>query len=345
MKLALGAGPFTSEHVEVLREAERLGFDSAWGGETYGHDCFTPIGWLAAQTETIKLGTIVSIIDARAPTLTAMTAMTLDHLSGGRYTLGLGFSGPQVVEGWYGRPFPRPLARMREYIDIVRKVMARREAVTYDGEFYQLPYRGPGAQGQGKPLKSITHPLRPDQPIFLAAEGPKNVALTAELADGWSAFYLSPHSDAFYRRCLDEGFARRPGGRPAHFDVIGQVQIAIAPDVEEAADQVRPHIAFMVGGMGASNANFHRDALARIGFDEECARIARLWAEGDRAGAAAAVPTRMVECLALVGPPDKIRRDLDAWKETSITILQPMLMGASVDVSFVRLLADLVWNS
>lgn len=345
MKLGLNAGPFTPEHVHVVQEAERLGYDSVWGGENYGYDAFTPVAWFAAQTSTIGLGTIVSIMDARAPTLTAMTAITLDRLSNGRFTLGLGISGPQVVEGWYGRPFPRPLARTREYIDIVRKVMAREEPVSYEGEFYQLPYRGAGSSGTGKALKSIAHPLRPAQPVFLAAEGPKNVALAAEKADGWSAFYLSPHSDGYYRKCLDEGFARRPGGRPAGFEVIGQVQLAIDDDVERAADMVRPHIAFMVGGMGAAGANFHYEALARLGFEAECAKIAALWSAGDRSRAIASVPTRLVEAMAIVGPPAKIRRELEAWNASCVTILLPMVMGRPVDVEFVRLMAELTWNS
>lgn len=337
------AGPFTPEHVEVVREAERLGFDSIWGGETYGHDCFTPMGWLAAQTEKIRLATIVSIIDARTPAATAMAAMTLDQLSNGRYILGLGASGPQVVEGWFGRPFSKPLARTREYVEIIRKIMARREPVSYDGEFYQLPYRG--GSGLGKPLKTIIHPVRPDQPIFIAAEGPKNVALAAEIADGWTAFYLTPFSDPVYRKSLDEGFARRPGGRPENFEVVGQIQLALADDVEAAADLVRPHIAFMVGAMGAASTNFHYNALARIGFEAECAKIHALWATGDRKAAAAAVPTRMVEGVALVGSADKIRHDLAAWRETSITILLPMVTGRPVDKDTVRLLSDIVLNN
>jgi len=342
LKLALFAAPHTKEHVEIVREAERLGYDSIWGGENYGTDAFTPMGWWAAQTTPIKLCTIVAIVDARTPAATAMAAMTLDQLSGGRYTLGLGVSGPAVVEGFFGRPFSKPLSRTREYVEVIRRIMAREEPVSFAGDYYQLPYTGPNATGLGKPLKTILHPVRPQQPIFIAAEGPKNVAMTAEIADGWTAFYISPHSDSFYRARLEEGFAKRPGGRPADFEVVGQIHFAVGDDVETAADPVRQQIAFMVGGMGAPGTNFHYDAMARVGFEAECARIHKLWAEGDRKAAAAAVPLKMVESVALVGPFDKIRSDLADWRATCVTTLLPMVTGVPVDVAFVRRLADIV---
>jgi F420-dependent oxidoreductase-like protein len=345
MKLALFASPHTAEHREVVLEAERVGYDSIWGGENYGMDAFTPMGWWAANTTSIKLCTIVAVVDARTPAATAMAAMSLDHLSGGRYTLGLGVSGPAVVEGWYGRPFAKPIARTREYVEVVRKIMYRQEPVTYEGAFYQLPYDGPGATGLGKPLKSILHPFRENQPIFIAAEGPKNVALTGEVADGWTAFYISPQSDAYYRARLEEGFALRAGGRPDNFEVVGQIYFSVGDDIEAAADRVRSHIAFMTGGMGAPGTNFHYDAMARIGFEAECARIFELWSTGDRKGAAAAVPLKMVEAVALVGPFDKIRSDLADWRATCVTTLLPMVSGVEVDVPFVRRLAELVLDA
>src|SRR3954449_3149153 len=201
------AGPPPDAEAQIAA-AEDLGFDSMWTAEAYGSDCFTPLAWWGSRTSSMKLGTSVCQISGRTPATAAMTALTLDHLCGGRAILGLGASGPQVVEGWYGQPYPKPLARTREYVEIIRKVLARDEPVTYDGEFYQLPYQG-GA-GLGKPVKSITHPLRKDLTIYLAAEGPKNVSLAAEIADGWLAIYYSPRVDDFCRAALNEGFAR-PG--------------------------------------------------------------------------------------------------------------------------------------
>ncbi|HEU0103431.1 MAG TPA: LLM class F420-dependent oxidoreductase [Mycobacteriales bacterium] len=341
MKLGLyptGQGP---ADVAAVREAERLGFDSIWIAEAYGLDALTPMAWWAGQTTTIGLGTIVCVVDARTPAATAMAAMTLDHLSGGRFTLGLGVSGPVVVEGWYGRPFRKPLARTREYIEVVRSIQARDAKVAYDGEFFQLPFTGDGAMGLGAPLKSSHRPLRPHQPLFLAAEGPKAIALSAEVADGWTAFYVSPHSDAYYRERLEEGFARRPGGRPASFEVLAQVHVAIDDDVERAADHVRGNIALFVGGMGKPGANFHYDTLARIGFEAECAAISRLWAAGDRAGAAASIPLALVESIALVGPVAKIRDELPAWRASCISLMLPMVHTAPVDERLVGELAEL----
>lgn len=342
LKLALGAAPHTRERVPLIREAERLGVDSIWGGETYGHDAFTPMSWWAAQTETIKLGNVVSVVDARTPAATAMTAMTIDMLSGGRYTLGLGVSGPVVLEGWFGQPYAKPLARTREYIEVIRKIQARREPVVHDGRFYQLPYRGVDASGLGKPLKSILHPVREHQPIFIAAEGPRNVALAGEVADGWTAFFISPHSDSHFRACLQEGFARRPGGPPEDFEVIGQIHLSVNDDIERAADPVREKIAFMVAAMGAPGANVHYDALARIGFEAQCARIVELWERGEKGAAVASVPLALVESVALVGSWEKIRSDLLDWRATCMTMLLPTVQGAAIDIPFLRKLVDVV---
>src|SRR5689334_4032283 len=319
--------------IELAQTAERLGYDSVWTAEAYGSDVFTPLAWVGAHTKTIKLGTGIVQISARTPVATAMTAMTLDHLTGGRLLLGLGASGPQVVEGWYGQPYPKPLARTREYIEILRAVFERRAPVEYHGQHYRLPYDG--GSGLGKPLKSTVHPLRADLPVYLAAEGPKNVALAAEIADGWLPFLFSPRADAFYRAALEEGFAR-PGARRQRdsFEVAAFVPVVIHDDVEAAADRLRPMLALYVGGMGARQANFHRDVLARLGYEAECARIQDRYLAGDKAGAVAAVPTSMVQDVALVGPAAKIRDELPMWQDT---VIDTLLVNGPVDT--VRQLA------
>lgn len=305
----------------MLAEVEQLGFDSVWTAESYGSDALTPLAWWGSHTSTVRLGTNIIQLSARTPTATAMAAMTLDHLSGGRFILGVGASGPQVVEGWYGLPFPKPLARTREYIDIVRATIARERPVTFDGEHYQLPY--PGGTGLGKPLKPTVHPLRRDIPIFLAAEGPKNVALAAEIADGWLPFLFSPRADAYYRERLAEGFARRAPERSPreNFEVVAGALIAVDDDVERAADQIRPWVALYVGGMGAKDINFHADVVARLGYERECAQIQDLYLAGHKNDAIAAVTTAMVEDLALVGPWAKIKDELARWQDTVLTTL------------------------
>ncbi|MER6715279.1 MULTISPECIES: LLM class F420-dependent oxidoreductase [unclassified Streptomyces] len=305
----------------LVAEAERLGFDSLWTAEAYGSDAVAPLAWWGAKTTALRLGTGIMQTSARTPTATAMTALTLDHLTGGRFVLGLGASGPQVVEGWYGLPYPKPLARMREYIDVVRAVIAREQPVRYDGKHYQLPY--PGGTGLGKPLKSTLHPLRREIPIHLAAEGPKNVALAAEIADGWLPFLFSPRSNAYYKERLEEGFARRLDARSPKeaFEVIVSAPIAIDDDLERAMDKVRPLIALYVGGMGAKNANFHADVVARMGYEGDVAKIQELYLSGHKREAIAAVPAALIQDLALVGSKAKIRDDLAAWDESLATTM------------------------
>ncbi len=324
MKLGLmtgywGAGP-PEDMPETLRMAESLGYQSAWTAEAYGSDALTPLAWWGSSTTTMQLGTAIMQMSARTPAATAMAAMTMDHLTGGRFNLGLGVSGPQVVEGWYGMPYPKPLARTREYVSIVRSIIAREDRVTFDGEHYQLPVQD-GA-GLGKPLKSTIHPLRTDLPIYLAAEGPKNVALSAEISDGWLPFWFSPKSDQFYRNALAEGFARE-GSRHTldTFDIPCPVPIVINPDVEQAANVIRPMLALYVGGMGAKGANFHYEVLARIGYEAECATIQELYLDGRKGEAIAAVPLQMVEDVALVGPVEKVKDELAKWEETVVTEL------------------------
>ena len=251
-----------------------------------------------------------------------MAAMSLDHLSGGRFVLGVGASGPQVVEGWYGRPYSRPLARTREYVDIVRRVIDRAGPVAYDGEFYQLPYCGDGSTGLGKALKSTVHPLRRDIPIYLGAEGPKNVALAAEICDGWLAWLFSPRHDPMYRGFLAEGFGR-PGARrtPEDFEVVASTILVPGDDVEACADFVRPVISLYVGGMGAKGANFHRAVFDRMGYEAQCDTIQDLYLSGDKAAATAAVTTEMCEEIALIGPWAKIAEDVDPWRSSAVTTL------------------------
>src|SRR5437588_9992671 len=299
---------------EAIAEAERLGFDSIWTAEAYGSDCLTPLAWWGAGTQRIKLGTAIVQMSARQPAAAAMAAMTMDHLSGGRFILGLGVSGPQVVEGWYGQPFDKPLARMREYIGILRDIWARQGPVAAPGPHYPLPL--PGTE-LGKPLKSSIHPLRTDIPVYLAAEGPKNVAMAAELCDGWLALFLSPHHESFYREALAEGFAR-PGARQTaeSFQVAATVPLIVTDDIESAADALRPMYALYFGGMGARNANFHANVAIRMGYDAEVRKIQELYLSGNKADAAAAVPTKLLEQLTLIGPPDKIRHDLEPCRES-----------------------------
>jgi F420-dependent oxidoreductase-like protein len=308
--------------LEWVKEAERLGFDSIWSSETYGSDALTPLAWWGAHTEKVRLGTTIIQMSARRPTATAMAAMTMDHLSGGRFMLGLGVSGPQVVEGWYGEPFAKPLARTREYVSIVRDAIARHEPVVSGGRHYPLPLDGrEGSTGLGKPLKSILRPLRERIPTFIAAEGPKNIALAAEIGDGWLPLYYSPHYDAeLYRPCLEEGFARR-GGQPADFEIAPSVPFIVHDDVEQAADMLRPMYALYFGGMGAREMNFHHQVVVRMGYGAEAKRIQDLYLDGKKDEAAAAVPTKLVEELALIGPADKIRHDLDAWRESRVTTI------------------------
>jgi F420-dependent oxidoreductase-like protein len=340
MKLGLmtgywGAGP-PPEAADQIRAAEELGFDSVWTAEAYGSDALTPLAWWGSATSRVRLGTAIMQISARTPAATAMAAMTLDHLSNGRFVLGLGVSGPQVVEGWYGMPYLKPLARTREYVEVVRRIIAREAPIAYDGAHYPLPL--PGGSGLGKPLKSTIHPLRPDLPVFLAAEGPRNVALAAEIADGWIPFWFSPASDRFYRAALAEGFARSGARRSFDdFEVTCPVPLVVDDDPERAADVVRPLLALYVGGMGAKGANFHFDVIARMGYAAEAERIQALYLAGRREEAIASIPLQMIEDVALVGPIDKIRSELDRWRDTVITT-----MLVSGPVRLLRAAAGLV---
>ncbi|HEV7461989.1 MAG TPA: LLM class F420-dependent oxidoreductase [Solirubrobacteraceae bacterium] len=340
LKLGLNTGYWSSGPppgiAETVAEAEKLGFDSLWTAEAYGSDVLTPLAWWGASTDRLRLGTALVQMSARTPAATAMAAMTMDHLSGGRFILGIGVSGPQVVEGWYGQPFAKPLARTREYISIVRDIVARNDRVTAPGPHYPLPY--PDGTGLGKPLKSTLHPVREEIPIFLGAEGPKNVALAGEVCDGWLALFFSPQHQDFYRDALAEGFARDGARRSFDdFEVAATVPLIVHDDVEEAADMLRPMYALYFGGMGARGRNFHHDVAVRMGYADEAKEIQDLYLDGKKDEAAAAVPTKLVEELALIGPADKVRDDLEAWRESIATTL---LIGG--DTAMVRQAAELV---
>ncbi|GAA1696811.1 LLM class F420-dependent oxidoreductase [Fodinicola feengrottensis] len=330
-----GAGPRPGIE-QVVAEADRLGLDSIWTAESYGSDALTPLAWYGARTTRPRLGTGIVQMSARTPTAVGMAAMTLDHLSGGRLILGLGTSGPQVVEGWYGQEYGKPLARTRQYVDIVRKVVAR-ERLTYQGADYRMPIEG--GTGLGKPLRSTIRPLRDDIPIFLGAQGPKNVALAAEIADGWLTLFFGPKLNDHYRKILAEGFAR-PGARRDKdgFEVAVSVDVVVDDDIEAAADKVRPGLALYIGGMGAAEVNFHRNQFVRMGYEQECEKITELYLAGRKDEAIAAVSTKMVEEVALIGPKAKIADDLAGWRNTIAT----SLILQRGDIPTLRTMAELM---
>ena len=341
-KLGLGTGYWSSGPpagaLAAVLEAEKLGFDSMWTAEAYGSDALSPLAWWGAKTENIKLGTSIMQMSARTPSATAMAAITMDHLSNGRFMLGLGASGPQVVEGWYGQPYPRPLERTREYIEIVRKILKRDEPVRFRGNHYELPYGSEDGMGIGKPLKSTVHPLRNEIPIYLGAEGPKNVSLSAELCDGWLPLFFSPKDDEWYRERLRIGFeAAGDPGKAERFDVASMLTVIPGDDAEECANLVRPFIALYAGGMGAKGANFHFDVFDRMGWGGVASEIQELYLHGKKDEAAALIPLEMVEDVALVGPPDKIKDEIAKWKETCLTTV--VLSGRADQL---EMLADLI---
>lgn len=325
MKLGLNIGLFgsaISDNFTLIDRAEQLGYDSVWTAEAYGSDALTPLAWIAAQTQRINVGSAVFQMPARTPAMTAMTAATLDQMSGGRFRLGLGVSGPQVVEGWHGRPFGKPLKVSREYVEIVRAILAREEPVEFDGEYYQLPYSGPGATGLGKPLKIMMRP-RPSIPIYLAAIGPKNVQLTAEIADGWLPIFFSPErASRTYGPLLEEGFRR--SGEPdkaSRFDIAPSVTAIVTDDIETTRLQLKPQIALYIGGMGAKGRNFYNDLARRYGFEEEAETIQDLYLSGKKMEATMAVPDELVDEVSLVGPRDVLKDRIDAWKDAGIGTL------------------------
>jgi F420-dependent oxidoreductase-like protein len=321
---------------EVIAEADRIGVDSIWTAEAYGSDCLTPLAWWGARTENVKLGTAIVQMSARQPAATAMAAMTMDHLSGGRFILGLGVSGPQVVEGWYGMPFAKPLARTREYIAILRDIWARKGPLEFHGEHYALPL--PDGTGLAKALKASIHPLREDIPIYLGAEGPKNVAMCAELCDGWLAMLFSPTHQELHRAALQEGWSR-PGARRGaeDFEVAATVPFIVSDDVDGAIDALRPFYALYFGGMGAKGTNFHANVAIRMGYEREVEEIQELYLGGKKQEAGARIPRTLIEEMSLVGPKEKIRDELEKWRESIVTTL--LISG---DAATLRTAAELV---
>jgi F420-dependent oxidoreductase-like protein len=324
--------------VALAEEAERCGFDSVWSSEAYGSDAVTPMAWVAARTTKIKVGSAIMQMPARTPATTAATIATLDHLSQGRALLGLGTSGPQVVEGWHGQPWGKPLARTREYIEIVRTVLRREEPLEHHGTHYSIPYAGEDATGLGKPLKLILHPRRADVPIYLAAIGPKNVALAAEIADGWLPIFFSPDRCAeVHGPSLAEGFDRR-GGRPEGWDLAPLVPVVMNDDVAAARDFLKPLLALYLGGMGARGQNFYTRLAERYGYADDAATIQDHYLAGRKNDAVAAVPDALVEEIALVGDRARIADRLAAWRDAGVTTL----IAQARQPEALRLLADLV---
>ena len=340
MKLGLALGlvvPGMGDPADLAVEAEGLGYDSVWFGEIYGSDCFTPLAWIGSRTERIKLGTSIMQISGRTPANAAMAAVTLDMLSKGRLMLGIGVSGPQVVEGWYGQPYPRPLARTREWIDVFRKIMSR-EPVEYEGDHYRMPYAPPAGAtglgpvlegtGLGKPIKLMLPPHREHIPLYLGAEGPKNVALAAERCDGWIPMFISPFRLGIYEESL--------AAAGPDFDIAAMVQVSIHDDLERAFAPIKQTIGWYVGGMGAKDVNFHKNHVSRLGFEEEAERIQALFLAGKREEAYAAVPDQLADEIALCGPPDRIRNRVQAWKESRISTL----VASTYSVDDMRVIAE-----
>ena len=336
MRLGLNIGYWgllPVDPLELAKRADKLGFHSVWAAEAYGSDVLTPLAWIAAQTENINVGTGIMQIPARTPSATAMAAATLDHLSGGRMLLGIGASGPQVAEGWYGQEYGKPLKRTREYVEIVRAILKREDKLEFHGEYYDIPVKG--GTGLGKPLKLITKPLRPDIPIYLAAIGPKNVALAAEIADGWLPVFFSPYRSELFTDYLDNGFEKR-GERPDNFDIASAVTIIMGDDVAACRDMVRPYLALYIGGMGARGKNFYNDLACRMGYEAAAKEVQDLYLDGKKQEAGAALPDELIDEVALCGPPARIKERLQAWKDSPVTTL----CASTIQLEVLELLAE-----
>jgi F420-dependent oxidoreductase-like protein len=336
MKLGLqlgywGAGP-PSGTAELVAAAEDAGFDAIFTAEAWGSDAFTPLAWWGRETSRVRLGTSIVQMSGRSPTSIAMHALTLDHLTGGRVVLGMGVSGPQVVEGWYGQPFAKPLARTREVVDIIRQVLAREAPVTNDGPHYPLPYTGDGAVGLGKPLKPIVHPLRADIPIWLGAEGPKNVAQTAEIADGWIPIFYTPNTAGMYQPWLDEGFAR-PGARRtrADFEIAATCHLQITDDKQRVIEAMKPYVSLYMGGMGAKEQNFHKQVFERMGYAELADQVQKLYLSGEKDRATALIPDGLVDDMHIIGGESEVKERVAQWEETGVTTLL-LSLGSAEEV-------------
>ena len=334
-----GLGLSSTEQLELVQEAERLGYDSVWTAEAYGSDAVTILAWIAAQTERIKLGSAILQMPGRSPAMTAMTAATLDHLSGGRVLLGIGTSGPQVAEGWHGQRFGRQLQRTREYVDVVRMAL-RRERVEYRGETLELPL----PDGPGKALKLTIAPVQERIPIYIAAIGPKNTALTAEIADGWLPTLFSPEHVAEFRPLLEEGFARAGDGKSlAGFDIAPTVSVNVRDDRDAARDAMRPYLALYVGGMGSREQNFYNRLAQRYGFEDAAREVQDLYLEGRKDEAAAALPAELIDAVSLCGPADAVRERLAVFRDAGVgtLIVSPMAWSFEDRREQLRLVAEL----
>ncbi len=343
MKVATGIGYSGASmriDMDFVHEVERLGYDSIWTAEAYGSDAVTPLAYIAALTTRIKLGTSIMQIPGRTPAMCAMTMSTLDAISGGRALVGLGLSGPQVVEGWHGVPYGKPAARTREYVEILRKIWAREEPVEYHGQEYQLPYTGPGATGLGKPLKSILHGRQ--LPVYLATMGPINIRNTAELADGWLPIWFSPKRMHLFRPSLEEGFKRAGHGKSyKDFDIAAGCTVAIGDDVQALLAMQKPNIALYVGGMGAKEKNFHNEMAVKYGYGEAAAKIQELYLSGRKQEATEAVPDELVDEMSLVGPVARIKERFKAWEDAGVTTM----MVQSRQREALALMADITGAS
>jgi F420-dependent oxidoreductase-like protein len=325
--------------MELILEAERLGYYAVWTSEAWGSDAVTPLAWIGALTRTIHLGTAIMQIPARTPANTAMTAMTLNQLSGGRFLLGLGVSGPQVVEGWHGQPYGKPLEKTREYVSILRTIFKRAQPLVFDGKYYQIPYQGPDQTGLGKPLKIMLHST-PDIPIYLAAIGPKNVKLAAEIADGWLPIFFSPrHFDETFRTAVENGFLKAGGEKNyANFDIAPSVPVMVGDDLAACRNSVKPLLALYIGGMGAKGKNFYFDLACRYGYESAATIIQDYYLEGKKVEAVVAVPDELVDDVALCGPRERIRERLELWKRSPIKTLNLI----AHDLVSLRTLAELI---
>jgi F420-dependent oxidoreductase-like protein len=336
--LNLGDGGATLPRIsEAIRAADESGYDSVWVGEAYGSDAVSALGYLAASTSALRIGSAVMQLHARTPAMTAMTAMSLDHLSGGRFVLGLGLSGPQVVEGWHGVRYGPPLATAEEYVDIVRLAISRSAPVEYSGRRYELPYRGEGATGLGKPLKTVLHPVRRSIPVFLASLGPKSVELTGRIADGWLPIFYSPYQEQVFLSDLDRGLAERSPDLPP-IEIVACPQISLGPDLAACRDRLRPMLALYIGGMGARERNYYFDVAVRLGYERAARAIQEAFLAGRKSDAIAAVPDALVDEVALAGPIDRIADQLAAWRESRVSTV----CLRTTEVATIRALAAVV---
>jgi len=344
MKLGITAasfGPQARVDLALVRRAEELGFDSAWTAEAYGNDAATTATWILAQTERIKVGTAIMQMPARTPAMTAMTAMTLDHLSGGRFILGLGPSGPQVVEGWHGLPYGKPLTRTKEYIQILRQIFAREAPLEFHGEIYDIPTQAEGASGLGKPIKSILHG-NPDIPIYTASISPNGLRCAGEVADGVFPSMLDPDKVGdTYVQHVEEGFAKASESKSLEtFAITPAVSVIVSDEIEKARMPIKGQLALYIGGMGARNKNFYNDLTKRLGYEEAAEKIQDLFLDGKKMEAMAAVPDELVDSVHLVGPKDRIRDRLQAWREAGAKRHVDTMMVGTTQVEALELLAE-----